>query len=396
VSHTFVMREVEALRRRGVDVRTFTVRRASRESLLTEADRKADATTIALLPPRWPTLLMAHGSSLLGCPSAWFGTLRRALALAPPGGRGRLWQVFYFAEAIQLWRSCLRQDVGHVHAHFANVGADVALLAADHGARAGRGPRTWSFTMHGPAEFYDVGRYRLSEKARDAALVVCISDFCRSQMMGLVPHDQWPKLELIHCGVEPDAFTAARDRDGRADSPLEILNVARLAEVKGQAVLLEAIARLRAEGLEVRATIVGDGPQRATLQARAADLGIADAVELTGAVGQDRLREYYERADVFCAPSFAEGVPVVLMEAMATELPVIATRVMGVPELVDDGVSGRLVAPGRADALADAIRELARDGSARRRMGREGRAKVVAEFDVDASAAALAELLATR
>jgi glycosyltransferase involved in cell wall biosynthesis len=185
-------------------------------------------------------------------------------------------------------------------------------------------------------------------------------------------------------------------RDPAPDGGLRILNVARLAEVKGQIVLLDAVAALREQGLAVTATIVGDGPQSDALHVHAGRLGIRDAIDLPGAVGQDKLRAYYERADLFCAPSFAEGVPVVLMEAMAMGLPVIATRIMGVPELVDDGVSGRLVAPGRADVLAAAIRDLAGDAGRRAAMGSAGREKVVAEFDVDRSAARLAELFAGR
>ncbi len=396
VSHTFVLREVQALRRLGVDVRTFSVRRAHEAEVLSADDREALATTVALLPPSPLRWIAAHARALASAPGEWMATLRRALSLAPPGARGRLWQVFYFAESIVLWDECRRQGIGHVHAHFANVGADVALLAADFGARTGRGPGTWSFTMHGPAEFYDVGHYRLPAKVRDAEFVACISDFCRSQLMGLVPHDHWAKLSVVHCGVDPAAFAPPADRVNGTGDPLRILNVARLAEVKGQLVLLDAIAELRSAGLDVRATIVGDGPQRDALRERVGRLGLDDAVDLPGAVGQDRLRSYYDAADLFCAPSFAEGVPVVLMEAMATGLPVVATRIMGVPELVDDGVSGRLVPPGRADALATAISELAGDRSRREAMGRAGRDKVVGEFDIDRSAASLAKLFATR
>ena len=394
VSHTFVMREVQALRRLGIDVRTFSVRRASQDEVLAPGDREALATTVALLPPNWPRWLAAHAYALARAPRDWLATLRRALSLSPAGARGRLWQLFYFAEAVVLWNECRRQGVRHVHAHFANVGSDVALLAADLGARAGRGPATWSFTMHGPAEFYDVGRYRLPAKVRDAEFVACISDFCRSQLMGLVPPDHWDKLSVVHCGVDPAAFAPPRDRANGTDPRVRILNVARLTEVKGQLVLLDAIAELRSAGVDARATIVGDGPQRAVLRDRVARLGLGDAVELAGAIGQDRLRDLYARADLFCAPSFAEGVPVVLMEAMAMEVPVVATRIMGVPELVEDGVSGRLVPPGRADALAAAISELASDAGKREALGRSGRQKVVAEFDVDQSAAALAKLFA--
>ena len=386
------MREVAALRRLGVDVRTFSIRRADPAELLSPEDREADATTTSVLPPRWGDLARAHLRALVKAPRAYARTLRRALELAPRGARGTLWQLFYFAEAIQLHDDCERQGIGHVHAHFANVGADVALLAAHYGAAAGRGPASWSFTMHGPAEFYDVGAHRLRAKVEAAGFVACISDFCRSQLMGLAAPDHWDKLHVVHCGVDLGAF--APSRHAAKDGTLSVVNVARLTEPKGHLVLLEAVARLLGEGLAIRLAVVGDGPLRERLAQRARELGIAAAVDLPGAVGQDRIRAYYDGADVFCAPSFAEGVPVVLMEAMAMELPVVATRVMGVPELVEDGVHGRLVAPGRADLLADAIRELAAAPGERAAMGGRGRQKVAAEFDVDAQAALLARLFA--
>lgn len=385
ISHTFVLREVLALRRRGVEVHTFSIRRAADSEVLAPADRDALQTTFAILPARWLRLTLAHLRAMLLAPATYAATLRRALALAPPGLRGRLWQLFYFGEAIVLAREVERRGIRHMHAHFANVGADVTLLAAHFGGI------TWSFTMHGPAEFYDVPGHRLREKARAAAFVACISDFCRSQLMGLVPVDEWDKLHVVHCGLDTTEFTPVDNASGR-DSVLRVLNVARLTGVKGHAVLLEAVAALRDGGRDVRLTIVGDGPERTRLERLAREFGIEDAVDLPGAVGQDRIRDFFAAADVFCLPSFAEGVPVVLMEAMAMGLPVVATRVMGVGELVEDGEHGRLVAPARADRLADALAELAADPGRRELMGQRGRLKVRAEFELDHSAALLAEL----
>jgi glycosyltransferase involved in cell wall biosynthesis len=333
-------------------------------------------------------------------------TLRRALSLAPPGLRNRLWRLFYFGESILLARETERRGILHLHAHFANVGADVALLAAHFGAAAGRGPRTWSFTMHGPAEFYDVSLHRLREKVEAASFVACISDFSRSQLMGQAPVSEWDKLHVVHCGLDTARFAPGpsggggepRGAGSRAESvrpgSLRILNVARLTGVKGHPVLLEAVAKLRAGGRDVRLTIVGDGPERERLAERARELGIGDAVDLPGAVGQDRIREHFGAADAFCVPSFAEGVPVVLMEAMAMGLPVVATRVMGIGELVDDGEHGLLVPPARADLLADALAQLADDPDLRARGGAAGRRKVQAEFEQSDSAARLSELFA--
>jgi glycosyltransferase involved in cell wall biosynthesis len=157
--------------------------------------------------------------------------------------------------------------------------------------------------------------------------------------------------------------------------------------------LLEAFAELCGRGLSGRLTLVGDGPKRAEFEALAARLGVADRVTFTGAVGQDQIRPIYRSADIFCLPSMAEGLPVVLMEAMAFEVPVIATRAFGIPELIEDGRSGLLVSPGRVDLVVDAIERLLRDPDLRQRIGQEGRRKVLAEFDVNTSARRLREIL---
>jgi glycosyltransferase involved in cell wall biosynthesis len=174
---------------------------------------------------------------------------------------------------------------------------------------------------------------------------------------------------------------------------VEILSVGRAVPVKGQALLVEAVADLKRRGVEARLTIVGDGPALGDLRALAAALAVADSVSFEGAVGQEQILGYYERADVFALPSFAEGIPVVLMEAMATGLPVVSTTIAGIPELVDDGASGFLVTPGRVDELAGALeRVLAAGAEERAEMGRVGRERVESEFATVRVAERLLEL----
>ena len=309
----------------------------------------------------------------------------------------RLWQLFYFLEAIVVWSHCRRRGVRHLHAHLLNQASDAAMIASRYGNARGGGPAwTWSFTMHGPNEFYDVSRYRLAAKAGDADAVICISDFARSQVMGFTPEARWPRLRVVHCGLDPTEFDPdqAPPPVPVGAGPLRILYVGRLVPFKGQAILLEALAALRAGGVEARLTMIGAGPSRRGLEARARELGLEAAVEFTGAVGQDEIRAHYAAADVFCLPSFAEGVPVVLMEAMAMRVPVVTSRIMGITELVEDGEDGLLVRPGRADELAAALRRLALDPELRRRLGRRGRERVVAEFDVRESGRELASIFA--
>ncbi|MCU1488009.1 MAG: glycosyltransferase family 4 protein [Actinomycetia bacterium] len=386
VSHTFVQREVTALRDLGVEVDTFSVRAGA---ALSEVDRVELATTTALLPPS-ATDLLGLAAVALRHPGATWRLVREAVAASPGGPKAALWQVFYAAEALLLGRHLRRRGITHVHAHFANVASDVARLATRFAELTG-GTATWSFTMHGPTELADVKGFGLAGKVTDADLVVCISDFARSQLMALVGEEHWDKLTVVHCGIDPSRF-APVDRDRPDGAPLEVLCVGRLVPEKGQSLLVDAVDDLRRRGVDVRLTLVGDGPSRPAIEAQVTRLGLRDHVHIAGAVGQDQILDHYARADVFCLPSFAEGVPVVLMEAMATELPVLTTRITGVPELVDDGANGVLVRPGRADALADALAELAKDPDRRRELGGTGRRKVEAEFEVTRSAQLLARL----
>jgi colanic acid/amylovoran biosynthesis glycosyltransferase len=384
VSHTFIQREVRAVRRAGATVETFAIRRAQPHEILSRADQEEFERTTSLLPVSTAAVVAAHVRAVIGAPAAYLRTLALALRLTPGGARGTLWQLFYFGEGILMWDYCVDRGIRHVHVHFANVAADVAMLATAFGGRAAAWERwTWSFTMHGPTEFYDVRHHRLPEKAADADFVVCISDYARSQIMVLLPEKAWSKLRVVHCGVDPAVYTP-RDSDQRSDAAIEVLCVGRLVPEKGQTVLLEAIAQLRSAGRDVRCTCIGDGTSRTLLEEAIRERGLDGAARLVGSVGQDEIRAAYDDADVFCLPSFAEGVPVVLMEAMSMELPVVTTRIAGIPELITDDVDGLLVPPGRADELAAALQRLVDDPSLRRRLGARARETVMASFEIEA------------
>ncbi len=405
ISHTFILREVEALRRLGTRITTFSIRPTSTDQLLSARDRAAAKTTITILPFRrrqlWAQLRLA-----LRSPRAYVDNLRLALRLAPPGLRGRLWQLFYFVESVVLWNECRKRGIRHIHVHLANAAADIAMLAAEIGSAVEPSrPWGWSFTMHGPTEFYDLRHFRLTEKVRSARFVVCISDFARSQLMGLTDPDTWDRLHVIHVGIPVEQFTRRAEQNGAGHNGAgsngsghapTVLYIGRLVPEKGQAVLLEAVAELAARGIEFELALAGEGSLRPELERIAARLGIAERVAFLGAVGQGELRDLYERAAVFCLPSFAEGVPVVLMEAMAMGVPVVTTRIAGIPELVVDGHSGVLVAPGRVDEVAGSLSHLLEDAELRRRLGRNGREAVIRGFDAESSAAQLQALYARK
>lgn len=391
ISHAFVAREIGAARAAGLPLATLSIHRAQESSLLAEEDRREAAATIAVLPVRPHRLCGAHLRALLRSPRRYLSTL--LLALRDSGGaRERLWRLFYFAEAIVLWDRCARVGIRHLHAQFADVATDVAMLVAHYGGSRHGERWSWSLTVHGSVEFYNVRKYRLAEKLRRARFALAISDFGRSQLMTLSEPVQWPAIRVVRCGVDPDVYLPPSDRDSRRQGEPEILFVGRLLTGKGLSLLFEAVAALRSEGLQLRISIVGDGPARELYESSARALGLHEQVTFHGAVGQDDIRDHYSRADIFCLPSLAEGIPVVLMEAMAMELAVISTRIMGIPELVDDERNGLLVTPGRADVLRDALRRLVESPQLRRELGRAARSKVTSEFDVRDSGRRLHEI----
>jgi glycosyltransferase involved in cell wall biosynthesis len=391
LSHTFVSREVLALRRRGAEVSTFSIHRADPVKLLSRTDRAEFKTTHALLPPDRIRLLRVHLRLLLSAPGAYGRTLAFAAGLGN-GVRGRLWQFFYFMEATLLWYECRSRGLRHIHAHIATNAADVALLTARLGnALDGADGRwSWSFTIHGPPEFSNVDHFNLVQKVVYARFVVCISHYARSQLMALSDPAHWEKLHVVRCSVDANEFRPPASRNG--PGPPEILCIGRLVPEKGHAVLLEALALLQERGHGFRATIAGGGPASDALVQRARELGLLDQVSFPGPVGQDEIRSFYGAASIFCMPSFAEGLPGVIFEAMATELPIVSTWITGVPELVIDGQTGYLVPPGRAVELAEAIGRLLDDPEGRRAMGRAGREKVVREYNPETLAARLSAL----
>ncbi|MWD30016.1 glycosyltransferase [Aquicoccus sp. SCR17] len=373
---TFIQREVAALRALGWEVVTCSIRRTGAEHHTGPEQRDEAARTFHVLEAtaRPATFLRALGHALRR-PARLLGALRLAWRMSPGGVRAHLYQLIYLAEAIVLAHELGRRGVRHLHNHIAKSSGTVALLAS----RVSGIPH--SFTLHGPDIFFEPLHWRLDVKVAEAAFVACISEFCRSQAMAFSDRRHWGRLHVVHCGVEPDRYGPPG-----ATAP-RLLFVGRLAAVKGLPVLFEALEMLRSEvpGLEV--VLVGDGPDRAALEREA-----PEGVSFAGYRSQDEVAEMLRGVQALVLPSFAEGVPVVLMEAMATGLPVIATRIAGIPELVEDGVSGLLVPPGDAAALAGAIRRVLSDEMLRSDMGAAGQAKVRADYRSDIEAARLSRL----
>ena len=383
-SHTFILREVEGLRALGLEVDTASVRQPDPQHLRGEAEQAAAGNTFYILreAKRGLTLAAAFGAALTR-PARFMQTARMAWRTCSPGFRGGLYQLFYFAEALVFARHLEKRGITHLHSHFAQASATVAMLAAQ------LADVPFSFTLHGPADLYEPHRWHLGEKISRAAFVACISHFARAQGMLFSSPEHWDRLRIIHCGVVPETYAKASQK-APDDQTVELLFVGRLAPVKGLRVLLGALADAREAYPQLRLTIVGDGEDRAVLEQLAKPLG--DAVRFTGFLSQDEVADKLAETDAFVLPSFAEGLPVVLMEALAAGKPVIAPRVAGVAELVEDGRTGYLIHAGDAIGLRHALEHLAADRQAGRALGAAGRDVVQAEFDARIEAARIARL----
>jgi glycosyltransferase involved in cell wall biosynthesis len=245
------------------------------------------------------------------------------------------------------------------------------------------GPR-WSFTAHGPEEFDKAKFIALPDKIRRADFVVAVSSFGRSQLFRNVSHDHWHKIKVVHCGIEPAFYEHASAQPG---AERRLICVGRLCEQKGQLLLIEAARRLSDRGTRIELVLAGDGEMRGDLETLIARYGLEKQVRITGWISSDQVRDEILAARALVLPSFAEGLPVVIMEAMALRRPVISTYVAGIPELVVPGEHGWLVPAGDVEALASAM-QASLDASPQTiaRMGVAARERVLERHNVDKEA----------
>ena len=357
VSQTFILREIDLLRARGVQTPLFAIRRPVGRHILDDRFAEAATETDYILDDRFFRMLTVHVRAATSHPIAYFRTAVRTFRLARFSARSIAWQGFYFVEAILLAERARHAQVRHLQVHFATAGADVAMLATHFGrSAAGNWARSWSFTMHGPTEFADVTAFKLKAKVGDAAFVACISHFCISQLMSYTDPDDWYKLVLVRCSP-PELGYAGRSSYARREAVPQLLAVGRLVPEKGFATLVRAVSRLLQEGVECHLTIVGDGPFRSTIEQEVRSHQLAGAVECIGSCSNAEVHALMADADLFCFPSFSEGLPIVLLEAILSQTPIVSTDVAGIPEILHDRTSALLVPPGDDESLAAAIGE---------------------------------------
>jgi glycosyltransferase involved in cell wall biosynthesis len=346
VSHSFIRREILALERRGVEIMRISLR-GWNDELVDDRDKLERKRTRYVLRDGVSGLLLSFSRILATRPLRLLKTLVLAWRMGCRAERPLPVHLVYLAEACRILAWLRASDIQHLHAHFGTNSAEVAMLVHSLG-----GPQ-WSFTVHGPKEFEKVESIRLAEKIRRCAFVVAISSYGRSQLYRLVEHQYWRKIHVIHCGLDA-AFRA----EPASPMPLarRLVCVGRLCEQKGQLLLIEAAHRLLAQGEDFELVLAGDGELRVAIEALIARHKLQSKVHITGWISGEQVCQEMLTARALVLPSFAEGLPVVIMEAMALRRPVISTYVAGIPELVLPNEHGWLIPAGDVNALVEAMR----------------------------------------
>lgn len=324
LSMTFVLREVLALRERGFRIETASINPPERSlSQMTAAEADEARRTYCIKRHGLAGAAVAKSQTVLTNFSGYWRGVALAFRLARLDLRRLYFNLMYLIEALMVGQWMRRNGLRHLHVHLASQAANVGLFVR---TVFGFG---YSITVHGPDEFYDAAGKYLPEKIAAADIICCISSYARSQMMMQSPYAHWHKFVVAPLGIDAEVFSP-RPPNAAPDC-FEILSVGRLTPAKGQHILIETIDELARQGRHVRLRLVGGGPDEASLRQHAARAAHPERVIFEGPVNQDRIREFYARADIFCLPSFAEGVPVVLMEAMAMEIPCVTTEITGSP-----------------------------------------------------------------
>lgn len=384
---SFIRGEVLRLRELGLAVRTYSIRKPNPAEATDESIASEQKQTYYLLEQSLWRLAIDVASSFLRRPGRAASALIIALRTAQPGLRGSILAGVYWLEAASLARALERDGITHLHNHIGQNSATVAMLAS---AICGI---TYSLTVHGPLEFDRPRELAIGEKVRRSSFTVAISNYGRSQLMRWTPREAWDKIRVVRCGVQPE-FLDRREEPERTTRPAKFVCVGRLAEQKGIPVLIEAVMAMKSEGYSFELALIGDGPLRGEIETQVRDAGLGGTVRLAGLLSPAQVRVEMLSSRALVMPSFAEGLPVVMMESLALGKPVIGTYIAGVPELVRPGETGWLVPAGSSVLLAEAMKQaIGASDEELAEMGRRGAALVRKEHDQRIQAQSLAVLL---
>lgn len=385
VSHSFIRREILALEKLGFEVQRIALRGWDAE-VVDKEDQAEQGKTRYVLQGGVSGLVWSLLRTLCTRPLSLFRALSMALKLGRRADRPWPYHLIYLAEACRMLPWLQAFGASHVHAHFGTNSTEVVMLAKLLG-----GP-SYSFTVHGPEEFDKPEFIKLREKVRHAAFVVAISSYGRSQLYRWIDYADWHKVKVVHCGLEKAFHQVPAVPIPQAP---RVVCVGRLCEQKGQLLLVNAIGRLRQRGVAIELVLAGDGEMRDEIEACIQQLKLQDCVTITGWISSDQVRDEILNARALVLPSFAEGLPVVIMEAMALRRPVLTTYVAGIPELVRPGEGGWLFPAGDIDALASTLDEfLAVPHEMLERMGESAHIRALKQHSIDTEAAKLAQLIA--
>lgn len=345
VSHSFVRREVVELERRGHQVVRLSIRDGGKQ--VDPGDQAEAQKTIFVLSQSVFKLLCTAFVLFLKRPGQFCQAFKKTWEMNRVSDRGLIPHLAYLIEAAFVTDLLERHGVQHMHVHFGTNPTSVARLV-----KALGGP-SYSMTIHGPDELDAPIGHSLGGKIEDAAFVVAITNYCAAQLRRWVGYKHWDKFVIVHCALPEESFIT--------DQPVEDTNtfvtVGRLTAQKGQLLLVNAVAKLVNEGLDLHFILAGDGEMRQVVEERIRQTGTQDNFTITGWISGQQVRDHLKESRAMVLPSFAEGLPVVIMEAFAMHRPVISTYIAGIPELVIDGQNGWLVFSGSVDDLANAIRE---------------------------------------
>jgi glycosyltransferase involved in cell wall biosynthesis len=383
VSHSFIRREIAGVEACGIQVARFAIRSCESELVDEEDKQELEKTRIILEVGKFG-LLFALLRVAITRPVRFLSALWLMFQVGWSSERGVLRHFAYLAEACVLLGWCVESECSHIHSHFGTNSTTVAMLCQALG-----GP-PYSFTVHGPEEFDKVKAISLEEKIKRAAFVVGVSDFGKSQLYRWCEYKQWSKIHVIHCGV--DKLFLTQEPIPVPDTP-RFVCVGRLSEQKGHLLLVEAAATLAAEGLQFKLVLVGDGPLRNQIEGMISQFGLQNHIEITGWASNNEVQQQIINSRAMVLPSFAEGLPVVIMEALALSRPVISTYVAGIPELVEPGSCGWLVPASCGEALTAAMRSALQSPIDKlEQMGKEGALRVRTRHDAAALGSKLASL----
>ncbi|WOI54516.1 glycosyltransferase family 4 protein [Parvularcula sp. LCG005] len=382
VSHTFIRREINALERQDIEVERYAIR-VPPQVTDSAADAAEEKRTRRILGGGKGPLIKSALATLLKSPGGTLSSLARALKMGAKSESGLVRHLFYWGEALVVADWLRRDKVHHIHAHFGTNSATVAMLAAP------LADASYSITIHGPEEFDKPALIHLPDKIEGSAFVAGVSSYGSSQLRRLVPYELWDKIKVVHCGISRQYYAGVESKsyDNRT-----FVSVGRLSEQKGQATLIEAAGILKRAGHDFHIRLVGDGDLRAVLEKQIRAEGLEQYIMLVGWASPKKVKEEVLAARAFLLPSYAEGLPVSIMEALALKTPVITTYVAGIPELVKDGINGWLTPAADAAALAEAMQAaLETDPTTLEMMGADGRSRITERHDVDREAEKLAD-----